>query len=133
MSKERLKEVIFYDDPRREDFLSVVFEAVRKDYTRWVKKQNASYLLHEAALVFEAGWHKHLHRVVLVTAPVALCVQRVLQRDPGRSREEVKRIMRHQWARRKEKEADFLVVNDGSRGLIPQVLCIHEALMREGG
>ena len=134
LNKERIKEVVFHDSPQRAAFLSLVHGAVWADYRHWVVRQpEALYVIHEAALVFEARMEKTLDKVVLVTAPPDLCKRRVSQRDPFRSVDEIERIMEWQWPEVKKKSADFSIVNDGSKALIPQVVRIHETLARVWG
>ena len=83
-------------------------------------------MLKEAALLFESGSYLTLQKVIVVTAPETLRVQRVLKRDPHRSIEQTKEIMRNQMAEAEIiKKADYVITNDETRLLIPQVLNIH--------
>ena len=134
LNKERIKEVVFRDSPHRAAFLSLVHGAAWADYRHWIARQPGGfYVIHEAALVFETHMGKTLDKVVLVTAPPDLCKRRVLQRDPSRSVDEIERIMERQWPEERKKGADFSIVNDGGRALIPQVMRIHEALIEGVG
>ena len=65
-----------------------------------------------------------------VTAPESLRIQRVVERDHV-PKEKVLDRMRHQMDE-KEKigRCDFVIENDGNTALLPQVLAIHERLMK---
>ncbi|MGL6068008.1 MAG: dephospho-CoA kinase, partial [Sediminibacterium sp.] len=47
----------------------------------WAKKQNAPYVVKEAALFFESGSAEGIDKMIGVTAPKALRIQRVMKRD----------------------------------------------------
>ncbi|MBK9075353.1 MAG: dephospho-CoA kinase [Flavobacteriales bacterium] len=82
----------------------------------------------EAAVLVESGGAKHLDHLVVVSAPQELRVKRVMERD-GASAEQVNARIAAQAP-----EADLLaaagsvIVNDGSRLVLPQVLALHERL-----
>jgi dephospho-CoA kinase len=62
-----------------------------------------------------------------VTAPEELRTQRVLARDAARSPQEVASIMRNQMKEEdKVQLADFIINNDESELVLPQVLKLHE-------
>ena len=110
---------------------AAVHPRVHADAAAWATAHAAAhpYLLYEAALP-EAADGRRIQQLILVTAPPALRMQRVLKRDPHRSESEIRAIMDGQLpdaARR----ADFLIQNDETTPLLPQVLAVHDALLRE--
>lgn len=130
LQKEQIGAIVFGNSPKSTAFLSMVFEAVYADYNHWVAPQRAPYVLHESALLFTHGLHKHFHQIILVTAPERLRMQRVLQRDPARKEEEVMQIMAKQPPMEGAITADFFIVNDDKEPLHPQVVRVHEALVK---
>lgn len=97
----------------------------------WMTRQSAPYAMKEAALIFESGSEKHLDRIIGVTAPEALRIRRVMQRD-GLSREQViQRINRQMDETRKMERCDYLIRNDEEEPLLPQVLTLHEILLEQ--
>ncbi|MEZ4921101.1 MAG: dephospho-CoA kinase [Saprospiraceae bacterium] len=82
----------------------------------------------EAALMIESGSHRELDFLIVVTAPEALRVERVMQRD-GVEAEAVYARIRNQMPESEKVElADFIIENDGNRLLTPQVWAIHRDL-----
>jgi dephospho-CoA kinase len=82
--------------------------------------------LKEAALLYEAGSDRSLHKVIVVHANESLRIQRVLKRDPHRTADQVRAIIRNQMPEdEKLKRADFMIRNDETTLLIPQVLSLH--------
>ena len=108
---------------------ALVHPAVRTDAQRWHEAQHAPYTLHEAALTFETGGDRRLDRVIVVAAPEAVRLARVVRRD-GADETQVRERMRHQMPEaEKVRRADFVIRNDGASLLIPQVLRIHRSLL----
>jgi dephospho-CoA kinase len=121
----------FHNEEKLKVLNSIIHPRVFEDYASWVEAHaSSSYLLRESALLFEAGADKTTDVVIVVTAPVELRIQRVLKRDPFRSRAELEAIMRKQLPEEeKQKRAHFVVYNDETRLLLPQVLDIHQQLL----
>jgi dephospho-CoA kinase len=84
------------------------------------------YILKEAALLFEAGTNEGLDYIIGVTAPVELRIARVMERDHV-AREEVLSRMQHQLDdTEKMKRCNFVIDNNETSLVIPQVLALHE-------
>ena len=94
---------------------------------QWVQKHiDCNYVIKEAALLFESGSHAALDKIIVVDAPVDLRIKRVLTRDPHRTVEQIKGIVEKQMPEdEKLKRADYIIVNDESQPVIPQVLKLH--------
>jgi dephospho-CoA kinase len=105
---------------------AIVHPATRRDFDRWSielsnKGYNKGFLLKEAAILFEAGSDKSLEGVIDVYAPKKLRLERVQNRDSVDSSAVLAR-MANQWPDSKKMFAsDFIIYNDGSHMLIPQV------------
>jgi len=94
----------------------------------WARTGDKRYTLKEAALMIESGGHLYLDQLIVVTAPEALRVQRVVQRD-GLAEEQVyARIKSQLPEEEKVRLADFVIRNDGTQLLIQQVWAIHKKL-----
>lgn len=127
LNRQYLAEKVFSDPEKLALLNSLVHPAVGLDFSSWVEGNlSHSYLLKEAALIFEAGMTKSLDHTILVSSPQQLRIERVLSRDPHRNEEQVKAIISNQWSdERRRPLADFEIVNDEKSMLIPQVLSIH--------
>jgi dephospho-CoA kinase len=99
---------------------------------KWLEQQEgrAPYAIREAALIFESDSVRYLDFVIGVFAPQTLRIHRVLQRDKL-SREEILQRMRSQIDEDiKMKLCDAVIYNDEQHPVIPQVLSLHEKLLR---
>ena len=120
---------VFSDEAKLERLNTLVHPRVGLDYERWVEHyQHEPYVLKEAALLFESGSFRLLDKIVVVSAPEEVRQKRVLKRDPHRTVEQFKEIVEKQLPEaEKLKRADYLIVNDDTTMVIPQVLKLHEA------
>jgi len=122
---------VFSDAGKLARLNAIVHPKTREDAAAWMRKQHASYAIKEAALIFEAGLETGLDQVIGVTAPVELRIARVMKRD-GVPREKVlERMNRQMDEKEKMKRCDFIIENDERTPLLPQVLKIHDTLMKK--
>ena len=95
-----------------------------------MQRQTTPYIIKEAALLFESGSVAGLDYVIGVQTPQHLRIKRVMDRD-GASRDDVLARMRRQLDENiKMRLCDFILVNDEQHLLIPQVLELHEKLLK---
>jgi dephospho-CoA kinase len=123
---------LVFNQPRQLALLnSLVHPRVKADFTAWsAAAHQAPYILKEAALMYESEAHKQVQRIITVSAPEALRVARVLQRDPHRQVADVAAIIDKQLPEaERQRRADFVIHNDDRQLVIPQVLAIHQELL----
>ncbi len=94
---------------------AIVHPAVFRDF------EESGSLWMESAIMFESGAYQYVDRVVVVTAPEEVRIQRVMQRD-GISREKVLEWLQRQWPQDEvRRRADYEIVNDGQADLPSQI------------
>ena len=111
---------------------ALIHPRVQADYAAWVACQaKVPYVVKEAALMNKAGHHNTLDYVVVVQAPAELRLQRIRQRDPHRDDAQIRAIMAQQLPDAERLAlADFVLTNDDTLPLIPQVLRLHEFFLK---
>ncbi len=129
LDRKKLAALIFSDDKLRKQVNALVHPIVAYDFEDWFSHQQGLYVLKEAALLFESGSYKQLDKIICVTAPFELRLNRVINRD-HRSREQVQAIESKQMSEaEKIKLSDYIIINDESEPVIPQVLNIHKKIL----
>lgn len=94
---------------------AIVHPAVFRDF------EKSGFQWMESAILYESGANQLVDRVVVVTAPEEVRVQRVMQRD-GISREKALQWMQRQWPQAELlRRADYEIVNDGHADLNSQI------------
>lgn len=110
---------------------ALVHPAVAQDSLSWHGQQSGvPYTLKEAALLYESGSDQALDKIIAVTAPEDLRLQRVMQRDGSDESAVRARMERQMPEAEKAKRADFVIYNDGKQLLLPQIQRIHQALLQ---
>lgn len=129
IDRKELAKHSFSDKVKLEQLNAIVHPAVGKHFEDWCKKQEgASYILKEAAILFESGANKQVDKVIMVAAPLELKRFRAMLRD-GISEDEFEKRRKNQWEdERKEKLSDFIIHNDEQQFLIPQVVELDKVL-----
>ena len=125
---------IVFNNPEKLELLnSLVHPATISDGERWMQQQKTPYAIKEAALIFESSSQEHLDYVIGVSAPEPLRILRAMQRD-NISREAVLARMQKQIQEViKMRLCDFIIYNDEQQLVIPQVMALHEELVKITG
>lgn len=128
LNRSLLGSIVFNDAEQLQRLNGLVHPAVFRDFDKWSTEQKGLYVLKEAAILFESGSAKDCAYTILVKSPLDLRVSRIMKRD-GLSKEDImKRIDKQMSDEKKEKLASFIIVNDETRLVIPQVLALHQQL-----
>lgn len=117
---ERVAKVVFRHPDMLERLNAIVHPAVAFDMQQWAKHQEAKYCFVESAILYESGLDKFCDKVVCVTAPEEVRVERTLARDYTTPYTETDR--KAVWARihsqmsddERAQRADIVVENDGT-------------------
>jgi dephospho-CoA kinase len=128
LDKEKLASIVFNDSFQLQLLNAIVHPMTIQAAKDWAAKQTSPYVIKEAALIFESAAADGLFKVIGVTAPLSLRIQRVMQRD-GVSKEQVEARMQHQISDTiKMRLCDYVIENNNQQMLIPQVLELDKAI-----
>lgn len=129
LNRTHIAQVAFNDKDKLAQLNALVHPAVGKDGLEWqAAQQDVPYTLKEAALLYESGSYRSLDKIIVVTAPLELRIERVMARDGSKLEDIEARISKQMPEAEKVNLADFVVYNDGEQALIPQVMSIHRQL-----
>jgi len=128
LNREFLSATVFSKQDKLKQLNALVHPRVAVDYKQWVEEHEGNkYVLKEAALLFESGSYKELDKIILVTAPKEIRIERVLARDNHRTKEDVEKIIRNQISEEeKEAKANFIIRNSESELIVPQIVDLHK-------
>ena len=133
LNRSYLASIVFNSEEKLRQLNALVHPAVFKTFDLWVERQNALYVLKEAALLFESGSYKDCDYTVLVSSPPELRIQRVMSRDKITREQVLARINKQMPEVEKAKMADFIIANNEAQLLIPQVLVLHKKFVSGAG
>jgi dephospho-CoA kinase len=127
LDRKYLATLVFNNPNQLAKLNALVHPATIAAADKWASRfTDKPYIIKEAALLFEAGTNEGLDYIIGVTAPVELRIARVMERDDV-AREEVLSRMQHQLDdTEKMKRCNFVIDNNETSLVIPQVLTLHE-------
>lgn len=130
LNREYLSKIVFNNPQKLEELNHIVHPEVGKDYEQWTQeKKTLPYSIKEAALLFESGSYLKLHKVIVVTCPINIRIERIMKRDGVKRDDILKRIQNQMTDRERLSKADFVIYNDGQHSLIEQSIKIHNQIL----
>lgn len=120
--KQALTQYLLQSDDHARAINAIVHPAVFADFER----SGLEWL--ESGIMYESGANRYVDRVVVVTAPEEVRLQRIMQRD-AISRKQALQWLSRQWPQERVRQlADFEIVNDGLTDIDKQLNNILEQL-----
>ncbi|MBT7655666.1 MAG: dephospho-CoA kinase [Flavobacteriales bacterium] len=111
LDRKALGKQVFNNQEVLQFLNGIVHPAVRLDFQNFIEEQQAPFIVSEVAILFENGGEKRYDKIILLTAPEALRIERVMARD-GVSETEVRQRMQNQWTdAQKIPLADYVIDN----------------------
>lgn len=130
LNKPFLTSKIFSDKQLLLKMNEIVHPEVRIHFKKWLKNQNAKYIIKEAAILFENNAYKECDFVITITAPEKDRIERVILRGNS-SVEKVQAIMNNQWSdKEKIKLSDFVIHNNTLLETENQVKSIYQKILK---
>lgn len=128
IDRRRLGELVFSDAGRLAKLNAIVHGGVRDDLACWVRSHEGGGILFvETAILYQSGLDKMVDEVWEVVAPMALRVERVMNRNNCTAAEVESRIASQTIKIESPHRSVHEIVNDGFTPLLPQV----EALLND--
>jgi len=126
LDRKLLASRVFSNPDKLNQLNALIHPWVGERWKSWKLAQHTPYVIREAAILFEAGRADDCDKIVLVSAPEKLRIERVVKRD-GVHEEEVRKRMTNQWddaRRRPFVHREW--VNDNSNLLLPTLYEAHQ-------
>ena len=119
--KVSLAKIVFSSKEKLKMLNELIHPLVRISFDEWILKQKSKIVIKEAAILIESGAYKECDKIIVVKSPEELRIKRVMKRDSV-TEEEVKMRMKNQLSSNElMKFADFVIENDESHALLPQI------------
>ena len=110
--RQKVADIVFSNPDKLQALSKLVHPIVASDFDSWLQHQKAPFVLKESAILLEKGRPALYDFIIVVTAPLNVRIQRVMQRD-GISAEKVAHRLDNQMTDESRlKLADFEIKND---------------------
>ena len=121
LRRARMASLIFADPNLLARVNAIIHPEVGRDFDAWRARLTTSVCAMESAILFESGFDRRADLRLMVYAPEAIRLQRVMARDNA-TEAAARQRMQRQWPdERKIALSDAVITNDGRAALIPQV------------
>lgn len=130
LDRSELAKLIFNNSRLLEKVNSLVHPVVFSRFREWVRRQDAPYVIMEAAILFESGADKIVDRIMTVVAPVEQRIERVIRRNMLTSDQVLERMRNQLDDEIRIQHSDYVVRNSENDMIIPAILKIHGELLQ---
>ena len=130
LNSKLVSKVVFNDKENLKSLNSIIHPAVAIDFDNFCfKHRDESYIVKEAAIIFETKTENLFNKIIYVKAPKEIRIDRVMQRD-NLSRDDVLNRMQNQINETSIiDKCDFIIDNINFSELEDKVLEIHNTLI----
>lgn len=129
IDRKKLAGIIFKDKLALHKVNSIVHPEVRKHFATWAEQQNSLYVIQESAILFESNLNKLFDKIIMVTAPFEMKIERVVKRDRVNREKVIERINNQIDDSEKILSSDFVINTDGTRPIESQLFEIHKKIL----
>ena len=129
-NRKKIGEIVFSDGDKLQRLTEIVHPVIKNEMIQWFEQQpiEIPYVLCEAAVLFEAGFDTLFDKIITVSAPETLRIQRIENRDKISKHAVLQRMKNQTDENIKISKSDYCIVNDDVKSVIAQVLEIHGCL-----
>jgi dephospho-CoA kinase len=131
IDRKKLAKMVFGNPEMLKQLNQIIHPRIREDFQLWLtKNKTEKYIVQEAAILFESGFDKMFNKIIFVSAPEDLRIERILKRDKVEVEAVLSRIKNQQSETEKIHKSDYIILNDGGKMIIPQIIEIHQQLLK---
>mgnify|MGYP003407117333 CR=1 FL=1 len=112
LDRKKIADLVFNSPTQLTQLNNIVHPLVKNHFIEWLKiHSNAPFVIKEVAILFETGGDKACDKVIVVTAPEEIRIERAMKRD-NTSKETIVRRMNNQLPEsEKITKSDFIIHN----------------------
>lgn len=112
LNRKKISEFVFNNPDKLKELNAIVHPEVQLHFKNWLKEhKNYPFIIKEVAILFETGGNKQCDKVILITAPEELRIERAMKRDNLTKKDILVRINNQLPDFKKKKLSDFVVEN----------------------
>ena len=131
LNKPFISEKIFNNKVLLSQMNALVHPEVARDFNSWLTLQTSVYVIKEVAILFETAAEDQFDYILTVTAPEAIRIQRIIERDQI-SLTKIKAVISNQLQdSEKTVKSDFVIHNTDFNDTKNQVYEIHNKIHKE--
>ena len=108
----KLSDIVFSDIEKRKQLESFIHPLVMQQFENWAAQQEATIVMLESAIIFEAGLEHYFDKIFVVDTPTEVRIGRIKNRNPHLSENEVLQRINAQLSQEEKcQRADMVIWN----------------------
>lgn len=112
LNRKKIAEFVFNNSNKLKELNDIVHPAVQLHFKNWLNEhKDSSFVIKEVAILFETGGNKQCDKVILITAPEELRIERAMKRDNLTKKDILVRINNQLPDSKKKELSDFIIEN----------------------
>jgi dephospho-CoA kinase len=112
LDRKKIADLVFNSPTQLAQLNNIVHPLVKNHFIEWLKiHSNAPFVIKEVAILFETGGDKACDKVILVTAPEEIRIERAMKRDNVSKETIVSRMNNQLPESEKITKSDFIIHN----------------------
>ncbi|CAL2107404.1 Dephospho-CoA kinase [Tenacibaculum sp. 190524A02b] len=112
LNRPYIANIVFNDKKKLAILNNIVHPVVYEHLNNFIfKNKDKNYILYENAILFENGSNSFCDKIITVSAPIALRIERVIKRDHS-NYNDVKKRMNNQWRDEKKIMQSNYIINN---------------------
>lgn len=129
LNREFIASIVFKNKEKLAVLNAIVHPVVHKHFQSFVKQyKKSAYILYENAILFENGSDEFCDKIITVTAPEHIRIERVAKRD-NTTTEAIKNRIKNQWIEdKKTLQSHYIIQNDDLNSTRLKVVAIHKKI-----
>ena len=131
LNKSLLAQYIFSNKDNAARINAIVHPRVYDDFMHWVAAQSTDVVGMESAILFESGFDKFVDKVLMISAPVEVRLERAMKRDKATRQQVISRMKAQLDDAVKLQKSHYVIVNDGVHDAEAQVNQFLSGLRQE--
>ncbi len=130
LDRKKIASIVFNNPEKLKELNTVIHPKVNEDFKNWLEQYKAyTYIIKEVAIIFETQSEKQFDKIILVTAPEKLRIERVIKRDNVSEKEVLERMKNQLSDTEKIAKSDFVITNIDLKSSKKEVKKLHKLLI----
>lgn len=131
INRAYLANIVFNDPKKLAELNNLLHPLVYDRFSKWLHTQSSPYVIMEAAILFESGFDKYVDSSICVYANKESRIKRIKNRE-DLDLANIEARMNNQWDDdKKNTYANYLIDNNDQTLMLPQILSLHEVLLKQ--
>lgn len=112
LDRKKIGAIVFQHPDLLQQLNGIVHPKVKQHFDHWLEKnKKVPFIIKEVAILFETKGNEACDKIVLITAPDEVKIERVMKRDHVTREEVIKRMNNQLSDAEKASKSDFVVTN----------------------